>query len=149
MALNTTPGDDCESLCTVAEANDYHEKRGNVAAWVTLETTRKEELLRDAYDFLLGVYCKQWPETETFGTVGGVIMRGARDACARLALHRLDGPLDAEIAPQVTEQTVGPITTKYAAKPVTASRRQYPDVARLMAPYLVPLNVFSIRMIRA
>ena len=153
MALNTTPGDECESLCTVNEANDYHTKRGNVAAWMPLETTRKEELLRDAYDWLLGVYRSRWPSGELFGTVAGVpdpvIMKGARDSCALLALYRLDGPLDAEVAPQVTEQTVGPITTKYANATPAATRRQFPDVARLMAPYLVAIDRYSVPLVRA
>lgn len=152
MALNTTPGPDCESLCTVLEADDYHTKRGNIAAWMPLETTRKEQLLRGAYDYLLGVYGPTWPSGQVFGTaadVPDVIMRGARDACARLALYALDGPLDAEVDAQVTEQTVGPITTKFSQKPTTGKRRQFPDVARLMAPYLTACNPYMTPMVRA
>jgi hypothetical protein len=105
------------------------------------------------------VYVSAWPAGQVFGTtsdVPDVIMRGARDACARLALYALDGPLDAEVDGQVVEQTVGPITTKYApavnrTPTVNAQprRRTFPDVARLMTPYLTPTNPYSVPMVRA
>lgn len=149
MALITTPGPDCESLCTVAEADTYHEQRGNMARWSELDTARKEQRLREAYEWLYGRYWARWPAGEVFGTAAGVpdvIMRGARDACAKLALYALDGPLDPEPAPQVLEQEVGPIKTKYAQ---AEGGRQFPDVAALMAPYLAKSSPYSIPLRRA
>jgi hypothetical protein len=149
MPLITTPGPDCESLCSVDDANTYHELRGNIARWSPLENTRKEQLLRLGYEWLYGRYWARWPAGEVFGTAAGVpdiVMRGARDACALLALYALDGPLDPEPTPQVLEQDVGPIKTKYAQ---VEGGRQFPDVARLMAPYLVKSNPYSIPLRRA
>ena len=148
MALNTTPGDDCESLCSVADADDYHTKRGNVSAWMPLDTSRKEALLRQAYARLYGDYWRCWPAGETFGTVAGIVMRGARDACAQLALYAVDGPLDGELSPQVLEQDVGPIKTKFS-EAKDGGRRHFPDVARMMAPYFAPLNLYSLPLVRA
>lgn len=148
MALITTPGDTCESLCSVAEADDYHTKRGNLAGWVALDTMRKEQLLRQAYARLYGDYWRNWPPGETFGTVADIVMKGARDACAQLALYAVDGPLDGELSPQVLEQDVGPIKSKYA-EARDGGRRHFPDVARMMAPYFAPLNLYSVPMVRA
>lgn len=140
MALITTPGPDCESLCTVAAADAYHERRGNGMAWLTLDQARKEELLRRAYDDLMPRYLTRWPTPWAFGAIDavGTVPRLVREANALLALYALAGPLDAPVSPQVTEKTIGPITTKYA-KGDAATRREFPDVDRMIAPFLAPV----------
>lgn len=138
MALDTTPGPDCESLCSVANADAYHESRGNTAEWSVLDQTRKEQLLRGAYDWLLGRYVMTWPAGLAFGAMDteGTVPRLVRDACARLALYGMAEPLDAAVEPQVVEETVGPITTKFAKAADAPATRAFPDVDLMLQPYL-------------
>lgn len=151
MALDINPGPGCESLASVQQADAYHEARGN-AAWDVLEPTRKEQLLRNAYDKLLADYAARWPTEFEFGAddeFGNVPAR-VRDACARLALYAIEGPLDAELPAQMVEDTVGPMTTKYAKIERAETRRTFPDVARMIGPYLVPAgNPHLARLVRA
>lgn len=155
MALITTPGPDCESLCTVAEANTYHENRGNAGTWGPLETVEKEQQLRKAYDYLAGLYAASWPADVPFGAVMGVvdgvpapiITRGARDACALLALYAISGPLGGEVTAGNKKIKVGPIEIEKDT--AGGAGRDFPDVARLMAPYLVARNPFMIPLRRA
>ena len=153
MALNTTPGPACESLCSAVEADAYHDSRGNSARWAVLDQFRKEQLLRQAYDRLYGDYASQWPDDAEFGAGDalGTIPARVRDACALLALYALEAPLDAppSTAPQVIEKTVGPLTTKYA-QAATIQRRTFPDVARMVAPYLVKrAAAYSAKLVRS
>lgn len=154
MALDINPGPGCESLCSLADADRYHEGRGN-NAWPPLEPTRKEQLLRTAYDYMLGLYAPRWPAELAFGAVDdlGEVPPRVRDACARLALYALEGPLDGERAPQVVEETVGPLTTKYAKLdpvPEGDNRRSFPDVAAMIGPHLVPAgNPYVAKLTRA
>lgn len=150
MALITTPGDSAESLCTVAEADAYHLARGTMTRWSPLDTERKEQLLRDAYAYLHGEFWGAWDSAVPFGTLadGVTVAKGAREACAVLALRALDGPLDPELAPQAIEETIGPITTKYATAP-NSGRRMMPDIARMVAPYLPPIVRGSVPLVRA
>lgn len=152
MALDTNPGAGCESLASVAQADAYHEARGNSSRWDVLEVTRKEQLLRQSYDYMFGEYAARWPDDYEFGAGDelGVIPPRVRDACALLALYAIDGPLNAppSVAPQVVEKTVGPLTTKFAAQ-AAPQRRTFPDVARMVGPYLVAAgNPYAARLVR-
>jgi hypothetical protein len=140
-----------ESLATLAEAKQYHAERGN-AAWATLATGRQEQLLRQAYDWLFDEYAARWPADVEFGTINeaGDVPPKMRQACALLALYAIDGPLNAppSTAPQVVEKTVGPLTTKYATQDAPV-KRTFPDVARMVAPYLVAKpSPYSARIVR-
>lgn len=142
-----------ESLCTVTEADAWHDARGNTAAWTALDRDRKEPLLRQAFDYLIGEFADQWPAGQTFGLLADdLVAPGARNACAYLALVAKDGPLDPEIGPQLVESTVGPITDKFA-KREGDGRRRFPAVERLMAPHLADLaatvNPFSVKLVRS
>lgn len=137
-----------ESLCTVAEANAYHESRGNIAAWA-METEHKEQLLRAAYDYLVSEYGACWAPDLPFGyDAAGAIPARVKQASALLALRAKDGPLDPEITPQKIESEVGPIKSKFAARE-NGGRRKFPDVARLVGPYLAPVKAYSIPLVRA
>lgn len=129
-----------ESLCTVAEAAAYHLSRGNGAEWDAIADERHEHLLRQAYDYLFDTYASLWPAAYEFGTVDdlGTIPPKVKYACAILALYAKDEPLSAppSTAAQVVEKTVGPLTTKYAQQDAPKART-FPDVARMVAPYLV------------
>lgn len=138
-----------ESLATAAEANAYHEGRGNVAAWSPLETEYKEQLLRRGHDYLLAVYGAAWPAGEPFGTVGGVVPDGMRKAAAVMALKAKDGDLLPEVVPQLLREKIGPIESEYAEAKGDGLRR-FPEVERLVAPYLAPApNPYMIRLERS
>jgi hypothetical protein len=139
-----------ESLATVTEANCYHACRSSGNAWTVLTTERKEQLLREAFDYLRGEYAPLWPADVAFGMKadGVTIETAARDACSLLAMRALAGPLDPELQPQVIESTVGPLTKKYAAA-TNNGRRSFPDVGRLLGPYLVPIIRGCAPLVRA
>lgn len=143
---NNVPTD---SLATVADANLYHACRSTGAAWAGLSSERKEQLLHEAFDYLRGEYAPAWPAAVPFGMKadGVTIETAARDACSILAMRALAGPLDPELKPQVIESTLGPITKKYAVAP-NNGRRTFPDVGRLMGPYLAPIVRGCIPLIR-
>ena len=50
---------DAESYINVADADTYHTNRGNTD-WIELTTTKKEQLLRKATDYLVQVYRMRW-----------------------------------------------------------------------------------------
>jgi hypothetical protein len=139
-----------DTLATVAEANCYHACRSTGVAWAPLTDERKQQLLREAFDYLRGEYGQVWTAGVPFGVLadGVTVALGARDACSLLALRALAGPLDPEMQPQVIESTLGPITKKYAAAP-NNGRRTFPDVGRLMGPYLSPIVRGSVPLVRA
>lgn len=55
-------GDDSESYISVAGADDYHLKRGNVV-WAALDTPGKEAALRKGTDYMCQVYRVKWKGT--------------------------------------------------------------------------------------
>lgn len=137
-----------ESLASVAEADAYHEGRGNIAAWDTLEGTRKEQLLRLAHDYLLAVYGPRWPADAAFGHKDEAIPAAMRNAACILALKAKAGDLMPESKPQVIEQTIGPMTKKFAETPGDGLRR-FPEVERLVGPFLAPLpSPYTATLIR-
>lgn len=127
-----------ESLATVAEANAYHESRGNVAAWSPLDTERKEQLLRNGYDYLLALYGGRWPADAPFGTLAGAVPDGMRKAAAIMALKAKAGDLLPEVKPQKISTKVGPITSEYAQTAPADGIRRFPEIERLVAPFLAP-----------
>lgn len=138
-----------ESLASIAQADAYHEARGNIEAWMPLENTRKEQLLRSSYDYLFAVYAMEWPAGVAFGTTDGLLVPDkVRDACSILALRAKAGELMPELKQQKTEVTVGPITTKLSQLD-TGGLRVFPDIERLMAPYLAPRgNPYTATLVR-
>lgn len=138
-----------ESLASVVEADAYHTGRGNVAAWVALEREPKEQFLRRAYDYLFAVYGAQWPADAPFGTKDGAVPAKMRDACAILALKAKSGDLLPEAKPQKLSTKVGPITTEYAPTARADGVRIFPEVQRLVAPFLAPApNPYSAQLVR-
>lgn len=137
-----------ESLATVAEANAYHEGRGNVAAWAPLETENKEQLLRRAYDYLFAVYGSQWAADVAFGTAGGAIPASMVKASAILALKAKAGDLLPEAKAQKLRVKVGPIETEYAQSEAAPDGvRRFPEIDRLVGPFLAPApSPYSIKL---
>ena len=126
-----------ESYVSVADADTYHDKRGNTA-WVTLTTAQKERLLRIATDYMVAVYRLRWdgyrytttqsldwpriyvpvrdilsvnayPEYVDFD----VVPQQVKDACAELAYKANSETLLADLEQGVTKEKVGPIEVEY------------------------------------
>lgn len=160
-----------ESFCSVADADAYHAARGSTL-WATMTTAEKEQALRRAVDYMSQTYRLRWagyrktdtqaldwprynvPKPDT--TVGrfltyysdSIVPVEVRNACAELALKAGAGELLADVGQAVTERTVGPITTKFAAGSVAVKR--YVAVDRLLAPLLADGgNSSSVRMVRS
>lgn len=175
MALTTEDGTgraDAESYCSLADATAYHAALGN-AAWAALASDAlREQALRRATAYMGQTYRLRWsgyrktdtqaldwprynvPKPDT--TVGrfltyysdSIVPVEVRNACAELAFRAASGELAADVGQAVTERTVGPITTKFAAGSVAVKR--YVAVDRLLAPLLADGgNSSSVRMVRS
>lgn len=146
---------DAESYASIAQANAYHLSLGN-AAWEDLDDEVKEQLLRKASAYMaryaerwLGVrrtseqaldwprgYVPRadcaltgelyWPEDEVPATIA--------NACAALALRADTDDLSPDPGRQTIEETVGPITTRYAVGASMAPT--YADVEIMLARFL-------------
>lgn len=131
-----------ESYISTTDADTYFSNRG-VTAWAAFTTAQKESYLRKSTDFMLQRYRKYWLGYRNLSTQSldwprswvyaePVISSAAGDpypqlidsdivpvevqrACAELALRAstyTDGLLP-DVSDLVTEETIGPITTKY------------------------------------
>ena len=170
MPLTTEDGTGlagAESLCSVATADAYHAARGT-AAWAALTTDAKEQALRRATDHMQQTYRLLWsgerrylaqaldwprewvprPDYDDYYPAD-VVPTEVQRACAELAYRgRAGGELLADQSREVIEQTVGPITTKYAQG--ASQARRYAAVDALLAPFLkAPKGGAVMRLVRA
>lgn len=154
MALIVEDGtglSNAESYISVADANAYHTARAN-DAWSELETLEKEQHLRRATDYMLAVYRERWKGYRTKDSqaldwpresiyidaridalANNLIPSEVKRACAELALRSITESLAPDIERATTEETVGPITVKYAAGP---TNKRFRFVDALLSPYL-------------
>lgn len=135
---------DAETYVSVVVADAYHTAMGNTA-WTGADAA-KEIALRRATQYLDNRYtyrgtrltstqALEWPRVgyELGWRVEAWPVPNLRDACCEAALRALTDPLQTDVAAdQVTEETVGPITVKYAAK---SGQTRYPVVDSLLARY--------------
>ena len=130
MAIDTTPGSPtADSYVSLADADAYWAKRGN-EAWANSLIPDKETALVRATSYADAEYgwrgCRasstqalDWPRYDVvvdgYPLDGTTIPRQVQDAVCELALKALAGEIAPDVSPQqVTEQTVGPITRKFA-----------------------------------
>lgn len=158
---------DAEALCSVDAADAHHAARG-AAAWAALATDAKEQALRRATDYMGQVYGLLWsgtrttstqaldwpradvarPEVDDYYWPSNVVPAAVVKACAELALRAASGPLLGDQGREVVEQTVGPITTKYAQGSSQATR--YAAVDAMLAGMLTaPRGSSALRLVRA
>lgn len=142
---------DAESYISVADADTYFSNRGNVA-WAALSEPGKEAALRQATDYMLSVF--RWNGTRTSATqaldwprsgamlyghflASNVVPEVVRRACAELAVRASTESLSPDTEPFVTEKTIGPLTTKYAAssRPQSEASR-FPGIAGMLSDLL-------------
>lgn len=147
-----------DAYASVAVADAYHTALGNTA-WTGTDAA-KEIALRRATQYLDNRYtyrgtrlngsqALEWPRVgyELGWRVEAWPVPNLRDACCEAALRALTAALQTDVAAdQVTEETVGPITVKYALK---TGQTRYPVVDSLLARYSVGGAGGSIRVERA
>lgn len=164
MAIDTTPGSPtADSYVSVAEADAYWAKRQS-DVWASKMPPDKEAALIRATAHVDASYgwrgCREsstqalaWPRYDVY--VDGwplestTIPKQVRDAVCELALKALTGELVADVSPQqLVEQTVGPITRKFAPEERNGGQKLYPYVDSLLGP-LVSGGSGQIRLVRA
>lgn len=153
-----------ESYISVADATTYHANRGNTAWAALASDTVREQCLRRATDFIEQRYrmywdgykkyatqVLSWPRTFVYGEPvlygdsnlpypqlisDTIVPTEVKNACAELALKAstyTDGLLP-DVTDLITEETIGPITTKYDKRsPVSP---QYKAIDAMLAVYL-------------
>lgn len=163
---------DAESYISVSDASSYHSARGN-AAWAALASdTVREQCLRKATEYLTQVYGQawagyrvtttqalDWPRYEVprrdIGAVGYLLAfwsatevpEPVKRACAELALRASSGDLLGDVGRPTIEETVGPITVRYAEGARQTTR--YPAIEGMLAPLLGPGGTGSFAVVRA
>lgn len=138
-----------EAYISTADADTYHGNRGN-AAWAALAAPAKEAALRQATDFMStalrwagsrvsATQALDWPRTGTelngYPVASDVVPEPVRRACAELALRASAGSLLPDAEQVVVEETVGPLTTKYAA-PSASGAGMFPSVVAMLSGLL-------------
>ena len=153
-----------ESLCSVATANTYHAKRGVADSdWADLDLPVREGLLRKATDYMQSHYGNRWrgvrvTRTQALDWPRAYVVRNEEcaltsngddlywpddeipvvvaNACAELALRANSADLMPDVGRQTIEETVGPITTRYAAG--ARESTAYSQVDTMLARFLEP-----------
>jgi len=134
-----------DSYVSIAVALTYHAALGNTA-WAAATEAAQEIALRRATQYLNNRYtyrgtrlnstqALEWPRVgyEQYGVTESWPVANLKAACCEAALRALSDTLQTDVAAdQVTEETVGPITVKYAQK---TGQTRYPVVDALLARY--------------
>ena len=154
---------DAESYATVAFSDTYFSNRGKTT-WAAFTTAQKESYLRLSTDFIEQRYrmywdgykkystqALSWPRTFVYGEPvlygdsnlpypqlisSTIVPTEVKNACAELALKAstyTDGLLP-DVTDLITEETIGPITTKYDK--LSPASPQYKAIDAMLAVYL-------------
>lgn len=151
-----------ESYASVAQATAYHAARGN-AAWEVLSEAVQEQNLRKATDYMLEVYTAAWQGSRAvdgqaldwprvnvvafeIAVLDSIVPPAVTNACAVLALKANSGPLAPDLSRAVKRKKVGPLETEYAD--YSPQSKRYLSVDRMLAPYMVQSNSYSVRLER-
>ncbi len=158
-----------DSYATEAQADLYHENRGNTA-WYSVAD--KEAALRKATDFMLQTYRQAWKgfrvdpqqaldwprydvftEGHKFGRFSSdylipsnVVPVEVRNACIELALKVTVEDLNPDLTQQILSNTVGPISVTYSAASPQYKRFRAID---MMLRHLLDGNALSARVGRS
>lgn len=153
---------DAESYCDVAYADNYHSKRNNTS-WAPLTTALKEAFLRNATEFMIGLYRMRWLGRRVLTTQAldwprvGVVIKDfessgfpgsyglyqvdytivpveVKNACAELALRASKGELAPDRTQKIISETVGPISVTYDKD--APAQVQYRQVDAMLKVYL-------------
>lgn len=120
--LVVAPQDGYDSLVSLAEAQDYMERMGY--DWPA-EEAKQEIALRRGTQYVVTMYSIR---PELLDPVSDAV----KHATCEAALRAADGSLFSDVDAQaVTEESVGPITTKYA-EPSNAGQKRFGVIDALM-----------------
>lgn len=143
MPLVIAPGPLADSFASVAQADTFHESRGN-DDWTALTETRKEQLLRQGTDYMTGTYRRRWIDG-----VGDLetdpVPPALANACAILALRASAAPLAPDLDTPVTSEQVDAIRVTYAEG--ARQTVQFTEVDNMLAAYLLGYSI-SIQLVR-
>lgn len=135
-----------ETYVSVTDADAYHTAMGNTG-WTGTDAA-KEVALRRAAQYIDTRYTYrgtrvnlnqslEWPRAfyEMDGRTESWPVPNLKAACCEAALRALSDTLTADVSTdQVIEETVGPITVRYAAK---SGQTRYPVVDDLLRKYVL------------
>lgn len=139
-----------ESYVTVADADQYHDNRGNVP-WLSLTTAEKEEALRRATDYIEQVYglsfkgvrvtraqALNWPryDVEIYGYYNdsNIIPVQLKNAQIELAYKAAQGDLSPDLEQQVKREKVDVLEVEYMDGSTQVKR--FRAIDNLLAPLL-------------
>lgn len=136
--LVVAPEDGYDSLVSLAEAHDYMERMGY--DWPADEA-KQEIALRRGTQYVVTMYSIR---PEFLDPVADTV----RHATCEAALRAADGSLFSDVDAQaVTEESVGPITTKYA-QPSNGGQKRFGVIDALMRG-LTTGGVGQVKFLRA
>jgi hypothetical protein len=148
-----------DSYVSIADALVYHAAMGNTA-WAAATEAVQEIALRRAAQYLDTEYryrgerltttqALEWPRVDyesDYRAEAWPVVALEQAAC-EAALRALSDTLRADVSSdQVTEETVGPITIKYASK---SGQTRYPIVSSLLRRYVIGGGSSMLRLERA
>lgn len=148
-----TASADSESYASVAQADLYFANRG-MSIWAPLQPAEKEQALRRGCDYIGQNYRMRFAGRRVNDTQAldfprysmprsdGVASYYASDSIPKelttanieLAIRAAAGELIEDQDAPVVEETVGPITTRYAAG--ASHAKKFPAIDKLLAPFL-------------
>ncbi|WP_182342589.1 DnaT-like ssDNA-binding protein [Comamonas koreensis] len=136
--LVVAPQDGYESLVSLAEAQDYMERMGY--DWPA-EVPQQEIALRRGTQYVVTMYSIR---PEFLDPVADAL----KHATCEAALRAADGSLFSDVDAQaVTEESVGPITTKYA-QPAKGGQKRFGVIDALMRG-MTTGGVGQVKLVRA
>lgn len=148
---------DAESFCSVSDFRAYHSKRGTDTTAIVDATV--EGLLVKATDYMQTKYSDRWrgvrrkyeqaldwprayslrsesdvlePSSDYYWWSVDSVPTSVKNACAELALRANTSDLLPDVGRRTVEETVGPITVKYADSQAERETTEYPLVDSML-----------------
>ena len=148
-----------DSYVSIADALEYHAAMGNTA-WAAATEAAQEIALRRAAQYLDTEYryrgtryntaqALEWPRVNYEFDYRPEVwpVAAVEQAACEAALRALTNTLRSDVSTdQVIEETVGPITVKYASK---SGQTRYPVVSSLLRRYVIGGGSSMLRVERA
>jgi len=165
MALIVEDGSgksDSESYISVTDADTRQAALG-LTDWAGLSTAEKEQLLRQAADYMLQVYRSGWKGNRMLSTQAldfpryGIVVDGfdigndvvpaeVANACADLALQANSGVLLVNQGQKVIKKKIAVLETTY--EPSSSPVVRYSAIDGMLAPYLDGMGGNAMPMVR-
>jgi len=157
-----------ESYISVTDADTWHSNRGNTA-WAALTTAQKEQSLRKATDYMVGVYRNRWQgyrkdATQTLdwprsyvylepfirGAVGSypylvsdtIVPTEVKNACASLALTAYGEELAPDLDVAVVREKIDVIEVEYDKN--SAPYKKFRSIDLMLKVYLKSTSGYEI-----